>query len=158
MNFQRILDALPFSIYWIDNRKKTFSGGNQHFRSALKIDSLSEFVDKPIANFFLGDYLRIVNELLNKSIQSHDQDFSSVCQKCVNAYEEPILIQCRTPHSKKETITIFSEIYPQSRDVNQYLFDKNEKLTVYLNNIIENIPASIYWKDQNSIILGGSKL
>lgn len=158
MNFQHILDVLPFSVYWIDSQKKTFKGGNQHFRMSLKISALSEFVGKPIGNFFLSDYLRVVNELLNKSIQNQDEKFSSAYQKLVNDHEEPILIQCKTPKSKKETITIFSEIYPKLCDFNQYLLDKNEKLTVYLNNIIENIPASIYWKDKHSIILGGSKL
>lgn len=158
MNFQLILDVLPFSVYWLDSKKKFFRGGNQHFLASLKINSLSEVIGKPVSGFFLSDYLRIVNDLLNKSIKNKDKSFSAVYYKLINDQEEPTLIQCTSVMSKKGSITIFSETYPRLNDFNQYLWEENEKLTVYLNNIIENVPASIYWKDINSVILGGSKL
>ncbi len=40
----------------------------------------------------------------------------------------------------------------------RWLWEEKEKLDIYLNNIVENVPASFYWKDRNHIILGGSKL
>lgn len=158
MNFQLILDVLPFSIYWIDSRKKTFKGANQHFLLSHNINSLAELVDKPISSFFLSDYLIIVNDLFNKSIKQKRKNLYTVYHKCFSEHKEPILIQCSSIVSKKESITIFSEANPTPKDFNKYLCEENEKLTIYLNNIIENIPASIYWKDVNSVILGGSKL
>lgn len=158
MNFQLILDVLPFSVYWIDSRKKTFKGGNQHFLSSRHVNSLAALVNKPISSFFLSDYLRIINDLFNKSIKNPGKNLSAVYHKCLNDHEAPILIQCNSLISKKESITIFSEVNPTPKDFNQYLCEENEKLTIYLDNIIENVPASIYWKDINSVILGGSKL
>ena len=158
MNFQIILDALPFSIYWLDSEKKFFRGGNQHFFSSLNINSLTDLIDKPISNILVSNYLRIVNDLFNKSIENKSKSFSAIYHKVSNDQEEPILIQCVSIIFKKESITIFSEINPSLKDFNQYLWEENEKLTIYLNNIIENVPASIYWKDINSVILGGSKL
>ena len=46
MNFRLILDALPFSVYWLDSKKNSFKGGNQHFFSSLHINSLAELIDK----------------------------------------------------------------------------------------------------------------
>ena len=158
MNFQIIIDAFPFSVYWVDSRKKTFKGANQHFLSSLQIGSLGELLEKPISSFFLSDYLKIVNDLFNKSIKHKDKKFSAVCRKCFNDHEEVILIQCSSVSFKKEFITIFSEVNPTPKNFNQYLSEENERLTIYLNNIIENIPASLYWKNINSVILGGSKL
>jgi two-component system, OmpR family, aerobic respiration control sensor histidine kinase ArcB len=158
MNLQIVLDVLPFSVYWLDSKKMFFKGGNQHFLAALKIHSLAELIGKPVSNFFSSDYLGIVNDLFNKSIETKDKSFSAIYHKVSNDHEEPTLIQCISIMSKKESITIFSEINPPPRDFNQHLWEENEKLTVYLNNIIENVPASIYWKDINSVILGGSKL
>ncbi|MFM2321868.1 MAG: hypothetical protein RLZZ225_21 [Pseudomonadota bacterium] len=157
MNFQIILDALPFSVYWIDSRKKTFKGGNQHFLSLLKLTSLPELIAKPISSILTGDYLRIVNDLFDKSIKNKGKKFSAVYYKVLNDHEEPTLIQSISLLPKKELV-IFSEIYPPIKDFNRYLWDEKEKLAIYLNNIVENIPASIYWKDVNSVILGGSKL
>ncbi len=157
MNFQIILDALPFSVYWIDSRKKIFKGGNQHFLSLLKLTSLSELIAKPISSILVGDYLRIVNDLFDKSIKNKGKKFSAVYYKILNDHEEPTLIQSISLLPKKELV-IFSEIYPPIKDFNQYLWDEKEKLAIYLNNIVENVPASIYWKDVNSVILGGSKL
>ena len=158
MNFRLILNALPFSVYWLDSKKKSFKGGNLHFFSSLNINSLAELIDKPISNIFVSDYLRIVNELFTKSIKNKDKCFSAIYHKVSNDQEEPVLIQCISIMSKKEEITIFSEINPSLKDFNQYLWEENEKLNIYLNNIIENVPASIYWKDTNSVILGGSIL
>lgn len=158
MNFQAILDVLPFSVYWLDSKKIVFRGGNQHFLAALKIKSLAELIGKPISGLFLSEYLSIVNDLFNKSIKNKGKGFSTVYYKRLNGHEEPTLIQCISIASKKEAITIFSEINPSIKDFNQYLLEENEKLSIYLNNIIENVPASIYWKDINSVILGGSKL
>ncbi len=158
MNFQIILDAFPFSVYWLDSKRKFFKGGNQHFFSSLNINSLAELIDKPISNFFSSDYLRIANDLFSKSIKNKGISFSAIYHKVSNDHGKTILIQCVSIVSKKESITIFSEINPSLKDFNQYLWEENEKLTIYLNNIIENVPASIYWKDINSVILGGSKL
>lgn len=158
MNFQIIIDAFPFSVYWLDSRKKTFKGANQHFLSSLNVNSLAELIDKPISSFFLSDYLRIISDLFHKSIKNRGKNFSAVYHKCLHEHVEPILIQCSSSISKKEAITIFSEVNPTIKDFNRYLSEENEKLTIYLNNIIENVPASLYWKDVNSIILGGSKL
>ncbi len=157
MNFQIILDALPFSVYWIDSRKKIFKGGNQHFISLLKLTSLAELIAKPMSSILLGDYLRIVNDLFDKSIKNKGKKFSAVYHKILNGHEEPTLIQSISLLPKKELV-IFSEIYPPIKDFNQYLWDEREKLAIYLNNIVENVPTSIYWKDVNSVILGGSKL
>jgi two-component system, OmpR family, aerobic respiration control sensor histidine kinase ArcB len=157
MNFQLILDVLPFSIYWIDSRKKTFKGANQCFLSSYNINSLAELIGKPVSSFFLSDYLIVVNDLLNKT-RNKSRNLSAIYHKCLNDYAEPILIQCNSMVFQKTSITVFSEVNPKLKDFNQYLREENEKLTIYLNNIIENIPASIYWKDINSIILGGSKL
>lgn len=158
MNFQVILNALPFSIYWIDTKKGSFRGGNQHFFSSLNINSLAELVDKPISNVFFSDHLRIINNLFNESIKNKGKHCSAIYRKLVNDQEESILIQSISIHSKKDPVTIFSEINPALKDFNQYLLEENEKLTIYLTNIVENVPASIYWKDTNSVILGGSKL
>lgn len=158
MNFQVILDALPFSIYWIDTKKGSFRGGNQHFFSSLNINSLAELIDKPLSNVFFSDHLRIINDLFNESIKNKGKYCSAIYRKLVNDQEESILIQSISIRSKKDPITIFSEINPALKDFNQYLLEENEKLTIYLNNIVENVPASIYWKDTNSVILGGSKL
>ena len=157
MNFQIILDALPFSVYWIDSRKKIFKGGNPHFLSLLKLTSLSELIAKPMSSILVGDYLRIVDDLFDKSIKNKGKKFSAVYHKILNDHEEPTLIQSISLLPKKELV-IFSEIYPPIKDFNQYLWDEKEKLAIYLNNIVENVPASIYWKDANSVILGGSKL
>jgi PAS domain S-box-containing protein len=157
MNFQIILDALPFPVYWIDSRKKNFQGGNQHFLFALKLTSLPELIAKPISSILAGDYLRIVNDLFDKSIKNKGKKFSAVYHKILSGGEEAILIQSISLLPKKELV-LFSEIYPPIKDFNQYLWDEKEKLAVYLNNIVENVPASIYWKDVNSVILGGSKL
>jgi two-component system aerobic respiration control sensor histidine kinase ArcB len=158
MNFQLIVDAFPFSVYWLDTRKKIFKGANQYFFSSLKLNSLSDLIGKPTSSIFFGDYLRLVNDLLDKSCKNKGKNFSAVFHKTNNDHEEPILIHCISIVSKKESIIIFSETPPRIDDFNQYLRDENEKLTIYLNNIIENVPASIYWKDVNSSILGGSKL
>ncbi len=158
MNFQLILDKLPFSVYWIDSKKRSFRGGNQHFFSSLNINSLAELIDKPISNIFVSDYLRIVNDLFNKSIENKDKSFSAIYHKVSSGHEELTLIQCISIMFKNESVTIFSEINSPSKDFNQYLWEENERLTIYLNNIIDNVPASIYWKDINSVILGGSKL
>jgi PAS domain S-box-containing protein len=158
MNIQLILNALPFSIYWIDSKKNTFRGGNQHFFSLLNISSLAELVEKSIADVFFSEHLRIINELFNESIKNKDKLFSAIYHKVANDQEESILIQSISIQSKKEAITIFTEINPSLKDFNRYLWEENEKLTIYLNNIVENVPASIYWKDTNSVILGGSKL
>lgn len=158
VNFQLILNALPVSIYWVDSKKKLFIGGNQHFFSSLNINSLAELIDKPLSNIFVGDYLRIVNDLFNKSIKNKDKSFSTIYHKISNGHEELTLIQCVSIMPKNESITIFSETNPPPKDFNRYLWEENEKLTIYLDNIIDNIPASIYWKDTNSVILGGSKL
>ena len=158
MNFQLILNALPFPIYWIDSKKCSFRGGNQHFFSSLNISSLAELVDKPISSVFFSDHLRIINELFNESTKNKGKQCSAIFHKVANDQEEAILIQSISIPSKKEPITIFSEINPSIKDFNQYLWEENEKLTIYLNNIVENVPASIYWKDTNSVILGGSKL
>jgi PAS domain S-box-containing protein len=157
MNFQIILDALPFSVYWIDSRKKIFKGGNPYFLSLLKLTSLSELIAKPMSSILVGDYLRIVDDLFDKSIKNKGKKFSAVYHKILNDHEEPTLIQSISLLPKKELV-IFSEIYPPIKDFNQYLWDEKEKLAIYLNNIVENVPASIYWKDANSVILGGSKL
>ena len=157
MNFQIILDALPFSVYWIDSRKKIFKGGNPHFLSLLNLTSLSELIAKPMSSILVGDYLRIVDDLFDKSIKNKGKKFSAVYHKILNDHEEPTLIQSISLLPKKELV-IFSEIYPPIKDFNQYLWDEKEKLAIYLNNIVENVPASIYWKDANSVILGGSKL
>lgn len=158
MNFRLILDALPFSIYWLNSKKNSFKGGNQHFFSSLNINSLAELIDKPITNIFMSDHLRIVNDLFNKSIKTKDKIFSAIYNKISNDQDEPVLIQCITITVKKDEIAIFSEINPSLQDFNQYLWEENEKLNIYLSNIVENVPASIYWKDTNSVILGGSKL
>jgi two-component system, OmpR family, aerobic respiration control sensor histidine kinase ArcB len=158
MNFQLILDVLPFSVYWLDSKKMFFRGGNQHFLASLKINSLAELIGKPLSSFFLSDYLRIVNDLFNKSIKNKDKSFSAIYHKALNDHEQPTLIQCISIVSKKESITVFNEINPPLKGFNQHLWEENEKLAVYLNNIIEHVPASIYWKDINSVILGGSKL
>jgi two-component system, OmpR family, aerobic respiration control sensor histidine kinase ArcB len=158
MNFQLILDALPFPVYWLDSKKKFFKGGNQYFFSSLNINSLAELIGKPISSIFVSDYLRIVNDLFNKSVKNKNKSFSAIYHKVSNVHEELVLIQCISILSKNESITIFSETNPPLKDFNQYLWEENEKLTIYLNNIIENVPASIYWKDINSVILGGSKL
>lgn len=158
MNFQLILNALPFPIYWIDSKKCSFRGGNQHFFSSLNISSLAELVDKPISSVFFSDHLRIISELFDESTKNKGKQCSAIFHKVANDQEEPILIQSISIPSKKEPITIFSEINPSIKDFNQYLWEENEKLTIYLNNIVENVPASIYWKDTNSVILGGSKL
>src|SRR5436190_1798718 len=157
MNFQLILNALPFSIYWIDN-KGFFRGANKHFFSSLNINSLAKLIDKPITNVFFSDHLRIINELFNESIKNRGKHFSAIYHKVANDQEEPILIQSIAILSKKGPITIFCEINPSLKGFNHYLWEENEKLTIYLNNIVENVPASIYWKDINSVILGGSKL
>lgn len=157
MNFQLILNALPFPIYWIDSKKCSFRGGNQHFFSSLKICS-AELIDKPISSVFFSDHLRIINELFNESTKNKGKQCSAIFHKVANDQEESILIQSISISSRKEHITIFSETYPSIKDFNQYLWEENEKLTIYLNNIVENVPASIYWKDTNSVILGGSKL
>lgn len=158
MSLQIILDALPFSVYWLDSRKKFFKGGNRHFLAELKIESLAELIGQPISGLFLSEYLKIVDCLFKKSIKNKGKSFSAVHYKNLNGHDEPTLIQCISITAKKELITIFSEINPSIKDFNQYLLDENEKLSIYLNNIIENVPASIYWKDINSVILGGSKL
>lgn len=158
MNFQLILDVLPFSVYWLDSKKKIFKGGNQHFFSSLNINNLAELLDKPLSSILVSHYLRTVNDLFNKSIENKDKRFSAIYHKVSNGHEELILIHCISIMFKNELVTIFSEINPPSKDFNQYLWDENEKLTIYLNNIIDNVPANIYWKDINSVILGGSKL
>jgi PAS domain S-box-containing protein len=158
MNFRLIVNALPFSVYWLDSEKKSFKGGNQYFYSSLNINSLAELIDKPISNIFESDYLRIVNDLFNKSIKNKAKNFSAIYHKVSNNQEEPILIQCISIISQKKEVTIFSEINPSLKDFNQYLWEENEKLNIYLSNIVENVPASIYWKDTNSVILGGSIL
>lgn len=158
MNYQCILDALPFPIYWLDCEKKVIKGANKNFLFSMKCKFLSEVIDKPVASVFVGDYLIIINNFLDKSIKVTDKKFSSVFHKKFNDHEQAILIQCTSLKRKKEHIAIFSEIFPQANDFNQYLWEENEKLAIYLNNIIENVPASIYWKDTNSVILGGSKL
>ncbi len=108
--------------------------------------------------FFLAIIIRIINELFNESIKNKGKQCSVIFHKVAKDQEEPILIQSISIPSKKEPITIFSEINLPIKDFNQYLWEENEKLTIYLNNIVENVSASIYWKDTNSVILGGSKL
>ena len=101
MNFQAILDVLPFSVYWLDSKKNVFRGGNLHFLAALKIKSLAELIGKPISSLFLSEYLSIVNDLFNKSIKNKGKGFSTVYYKRLNGHDEPTLIQCISIASKK---------------------------------------------------------
>src|SRR5438034_528501 len=107
MNAQSILDALPFPVYWLDSRKKVFKGANKNFLSSVKLNFLSELIDRPTASVFVGDYLRIINNLLNKSIKATDKDFSAVFHKRFNDHEKSILIQCTSITTKKESIAVF---------------------------------------------------
>lgn len=158
INLQIILDGLPFSVYWIDSRKNIFKGGNQHFLASLNINSLAELIDKPVSNFIFGEHLRTVNDLFDKSSNNKSKNFSAIYHNSLDDRDEPTLIQCVSLLVNKRLMTIFNEIYPRLNEYNQFLLEENEKLTIYLSNIIENVPASIYWKDINSVILGGSKL
>lgn len=152
-----ILNTLPFSIYWIDPRKNIIKGGNQFFINFLDKSLKDNFKEKPIEAIFKKEHMTIICHVLKQCLKNNKSlslcvDFS----KKVGNQLQPVQIHCF--FLPNENLSIFVEMLVQDKDQIQTLRVEKEKLEIYLNNLMNFIPASLYWKDKNGVILGGSRL
>ena len=149
-----ILNLLPYSIYWVQKDTKAFLGCNRYFLTMHNDIVESEAIGKPIASIFSGKYLNLIKDLLAKD--SGTEKKSVVYFDNLDNSKAALLIQYTC--SLSGDICVFSEIALDEKSLDKALWTEKETLLTYLNNIVEYVPASIYWKDKNSIILGGSQL
>ncbi|WP_172593981.1 ATP-binding protein [Candidatus Rickettsiella viridis] len=114
----------------------------------------NEVVGKSIDTIFSGNYLNLIKHLLEKNIG--DTKKSVVYFDNLDRSKAALFIQYTG--SLSEDIGVFSEIALEEKNLDKALWKEKETLLTYLNNIVDYVPASIYWKDKNSLILGGSQL
>jgi two-component system, OmpR family, aerobic respiration control sensor histidine kinase ArcB len=149
-----ILNLLSCSVYWIQVPTKKFLGCNQHFLTAKHYVDESEITGKSIDTVFSGEYLKLINELLDKASNTEKKSVMYFD----NLADSRKLLLIHLSYSSAESIAIFSETSIDEKRLDKALWEEKEKLFSYINNIVEYVPASLYWKDKNSIILGGSQL
>ena len=149
-----ILNLLPYSIYWVQKDTKAFLGCNRYFLTMHNDIVENEAVGKSIDTIFSGKYLNLIKGLFEKD--SGNTKKSVVYFDNLDRSKAALLIQYTC--SLSGDIGVFSEIALDEKSLDEALWKEKETLLTYLNNIVEYVPASIYWKDKHSIILGGSQL
>ncbi len=152
-----ILNTLPFSIYWIDPKKNILKGGNHFFINFLDKSLKDNFKEKPIEAIFKKEQMTIICHLLKQCLKKNKS--LSLCGEFYKNVDNHLqFVQIHCCFLIKENLSIFVEIFVPEKELVQNLRTEKEKLEMYLNNLMNFIPASLYWKDKNGVILGGSRL
>lgn len=151
-----ILNTLPFSIYWIDPKKNILKGGNIFFINSLDQSLQTNFKEKSIETIFQQEQLTLIHHLLNKYTQNNKAlSLYEEYYKEINNDSQLVRVHCFS--LCQENLILFIEILVPEKSQLQSLQQEKEKIEVYLNNIIDCIPAVLYWKDKNGFILGASR-
>ncbi len=167
--FQDIIDALPTMIFWTDTHHVLLGNNKVH---AEKWGS-----SKP--SDIIGLSMREIGEMNNidpKLIDLYYKDHSEIMQsrKGRNIEYSPMLYN--NDHHRKET-NIISHKYPLFDDKNEViglvgistditelketqeaLADANRKAGKIFQDVIDALPAMLFWTDTNHVILGNNKI
>ncbi|PJD93753.1 MAG: hybrid sensor histidine kinase/response regulator [Legionella sp.] len=153
--YHKLFDQCPNPAYWID-RKGQYLGCNQQYKQLLQIPLKSKLIGLNVNQYLENLAIRV--EYTNQS--------SKKCKSLQKTY------YFGTQAHKTFQVTQFSCFgvtffleenlqfhIKRLRDLEQkyaVLKHKSDKTKAYLNNLIQIVPASVYWKDTHSIILGGN--
>lgn len=152
--YQKLFQNYTESVYWIDQRSK-YVGCNQHYRNFLQIEKTDALVGKDVEQFL--KQRKILTEATHFLPKHKGQEKTYYFEHRPSATFRLITLKILDV-----TLCIEIDLRP-SIDLIENLKSKyarlklrNDKTKTYLTNLIQIVPASIYWKDVNCVILGGN--
>ncbi len=153
---QAILNNLPSHVYWKD-RNSVYLGGNQAFAEFAGLESPQDLVGQTLEQFPLSEKDR-------SRVLETDRKLIATGRPSTNEeYRLPIRGEYRTFLIKKvplknehgETIGLLGI----NTDISERIEaeQKSHQQEALLRQILNNLPADIYWKDCNLIYQGGNR-
>ncbi|MBA2652845.1 MAG: response regulator [Tatlockia sp.] len=149
---QQLFAQYPGNAYWLDEEGR-YLGCNQSYSNFLGIKNEKDLWGKNALDLLTSldihvDTVTGFNGHFEKSyIFAHESTFKFKVTQLVSnnifVYLEEELSHYLKHIKRLEKKCISLE-------------NKKNKTEAYLNNLIQIVPASVYWKDANSIILGGN--
>lgn len=152
--YQKLFQNYAEPVYWIDRRGR-YLGCNQPYRHFLQLEATESLIGKDVAQFL--DHRKIQTEATRFLPKNKGQEKTYYFEHRASATFRVITL-------KILDVSLFIEIdLHLSINLIENLKSKyarlklhNDKTKTYLSNLIQIIPASIYWKDNNCVILGGN--
>lgn len=153
--YHKLFEHYPNPAYWID-RKGKYLGCNHHYRELLQVPLKSKLMGLDVTQFLeqLGirvEYTHLFSKK-NKNLQK-TYYFGPNIHKTVQITQ----FSCfGITFFLEENIQFYIKRLQDLEQRYTALKHKSDKTKAYLNNLIQIVPASVYWKDTHSIILGGN--
>lgn len=155
--YKAIFDSLPIHAYWI-NEKGCYQGSNGCYQKFL---GLNDNNDNLIGKNYLELLRSLAISITDVPLSSdHNTLFERTYYLPSNKTAKFKVSQLKYAEMTvfyEEEITVFFDSITLLEEKNKNLSSEKDKLETYLNNIVQIIPASVYWKDKNCILLGSNQ-
>lgn len=150
--YHELYNHLSAQVYWVDEHGH-YLGCNQQYCNFLKQTTEANLVGKNVSDF-----------LTTLGIRTEHNDFQKgIFERTYFFQEEPPIIfkviettACEVTLIIEENFSQYLSHIKQLENKCSYLETHKNQTETYLNNLIQIVPASIYWKDINSVILGSN--
>lgn len=163
LNLESIISCMPGNVYWMDRNLK-YLGCNENVAYILGLKSSSEIIGKSYDDFsILGQW----TEGQGESFQNDDLEVIKTGQSKLNIEEPPILgasgnityyLTSRVPlkdaNGQVAGVAGISIDITDRKKLEIELAKMKSIAEAYLQNAVEHIPGSIYWKNLEGVYLG----
>ncbi|MBL4647811.1 MAG: PAS domain-containing protein [Gammaproteobacteria bacterium] len=154
--YKHLISSLPAHVYWKD-KNGIFLGCNQHQAEDLGLSSSEEFIGKTDYDFFpkLQAETIIKNDL--KVIQSGKQH--TIEEYILNRDNKPaVFLSKKTPFLDQAgsiigVLGVSIDVTNRKKQQTQ-LVEQKKQIETTLTDIVDNLPAHVYWKNRNGAFLG----
>jgi PAS domain S-box-containing protein len=154
--YHRLFKYFPARVYWVDHHLKYIGCNKLHYKF-LGLSSEKNLVGK---NF--QQIASQIGECIDEKITSHKKYVITLEKKY--RLKNHQIITYRIIQITFWNITVFFEeelsqhfkYIAELEEKCAHLQHVREKSDAYLDNVIKIVPASIYWKDIHSVILGSN--
>ncbi len=153
--YHRLFKHIPESVYWIDEQGK-YLGCNAHYRQVIQIDPTVKLTGKDVNQYLASLNIQIeYTRLLPQKSKGYEKTYYFDHQHQATFRIIQIEFWGVTLFIE-ENLRLHINLIQNMKNKYARLKQKNDKTKAYLNNLIQIIPASVYWKDTDCVILGGN--
>ncbi len=147
--YKEIFNHLPWHVYWL-NSNGCFQGCNPQYFNFLKLKEGKELIGEKFLSFMESHKIKVEDIPLAA--------MGNALFERIYHFPSNRSVKFEVSQFNQSGMTVFYE-----KEISEFhkpipiLQEKNkDQAEIYLNNLIQLIPASVYWKDVNCVILGGN--
>lgn len=152
-----LINKLPVAIYWVDE-KNIYQGCNDALAKLFGLSSPEDIINKrtidlPVFKENPEAAVNLDKENLNSLLSTKQQ----VSEQIIEAEKETIYLSVRSPILNfQNAVTGLTVMLIDITGYKNPLESKNDlkNTTIALENILENLPGHVYWKDLKGRYLG----